>query len=305
MSTIETTVHPHGTQQSQQTPPSMSALHRKRALARTLARFAVPVLGAAWLAVTTLPFLFMVMTSFKTQTESYANSVWAPPEGLNFVNYQAVLSGSFSSYIGNSVLVVTVSVVLVVLFAAMAGFAFARLNFRFNSTLFSLIVAGMIVPIHITLVPIYLMTRDLGIYDTPFALIGPYVATSLPVSVFILTEFMRQIPKELEEAAELDGCGPFKIFAKVFLPLSGPGLSTVAIYNAIMLWNEFIFAYVLTSSTSTRTLPLAIWDFQGQYSSNIPAILAVVTLTSLPLIIVYALGQERIVKGMMAGSLKG
>ena len=189
--------------------------------------------------------------------------------------------------------------------ASMAAYAFARLRFSFDGPLFGLVVAGMVVPIHITLVPIYLMTRDMGLYDTPFALVGPYVATSLPVSIFILTEFMRQIPKELEEAALLDGCGPFVIFGRIFLPLSGPGLSTVAIYNAIMLWNEFIFAYVLTSSTNNRTLPLAVWDYQGQYTANIPAILAVVTLTSLPLIVAYAFGQERIVKGMMAGSLKG
>jgi raffinose/stachyose/melibiose transport system permease protein len=273
--------------------------------ARIVRPIAVPVLGLFWLAVTTMPFLFMVMTTFKTQQESYASSVWSLPEALNFVNYRAVLSGPFLVYLKNSVMVVTISVVLIILISAMAAFAFARMRFRFNEALFGLVVAGMIVPIHITLVPIYLMTRDMGLYDSPFALVGPYVATSLPISIFILTEFMRQIPKELEEAARLDGCGPFAIFFKVFLPLSGPGLSTVAIYNAIMLWNEFIFAYVLTSSTSTRTLPLAIWDYQGQYSSNIPAILAVVTLTSLPLIVAYAFGQEKIVKGMMAGSLKG
>ncbi len=273
--------------------------------ARIARPIAVPVLGLFWLAVTTVPFLFMVMTTFKTQQESYASSVWSLPEALNFVNYRAVLSGPFLVYLKNSVMVVTISVVLIILISAMAAFAFARMRFRFNEALFGLVVAGMIVPIHITLVPIYLMTRDMGLYDSPFALVGPYVATSLPISIFILTEFMRQIPKELEEAARLDGCGPFAIFFKVFLPLSGPGLSTVAIYNAIMLWNEFIFAYVLTSSTSTRTLPLAIWDYQGQYSSNIPAILAVVTLTSLPLIVAYAFGQEKIVKGMMAGSLKG
>jgi len=272
---------------------------------RAAGRVAVPVLGLFWLAVTTVPFLFMVMTTFKTQQESYSSSVWALPEGLDFVNYADVLSGPFLAYLKNSVMVVVISVVLIVLISAMAAYAFARIRFRFNEALFGLIVAGMIVPIHITLVPIYLMTRDMGLYDSPFALVGPYVATSLPISVFILTEFMRQIPKELEEAARLDGCGPFAIFFKIFLPLSGPGLSTVAIYNAIMLWNEFIFAYVLTSSTSTRTLPLAIWDYQGQYSSNIPAILAVVTLTSLPLVVAYAFGQEKIVKGMMAGSVKG
>lgn len=272
---------------------------------RVIRGVTVPVLGLFWLAVTTVPFLFMVMTTFKTQQESFSSSVWALPEGLNFVNYEAVLSGPFLTYLKNSVMVVAISVVLILVIAAMAAFAFARMRFRYNETLFGLIVAGMIVPIHITLVPIYLLTRELGLYDSPFALIGPYVATSLPISVFILTEFMRQIPKELEEAARLDGCGPFAIFFKVFFPLSGPGLSTVAIYNGIMLWNEFIFAYVLTSSTSTRTLPLAVWDYQGTYTSNIPAILAVVTLTSLPLVVAYAFGQEKIVKGMMAGSLKG
>ncbi len=274
-------------------------------VARATGRVAVPVLGLFWLAVTTVPFLFMVMTSFKSQQESFSSSVWALPEALDLVNYRSVLEGPFLTYFKNSVMVVVISVILIMLISAMAAFAFARMRFRFNEALFGLIVAGMIVPIHITLVPIYLMTRQMGLYDSQFALIGPYVATSLPISVFILTEFMRQIPKELEEAARLDGCGPFAIFFKVFLPLSGPGLSTIAIYNGIMLWNEFIFAYVLTSSTGTRTLPLAIWDYQGQYTSNIPAILTVVTLTSLPLVVAYAFGQEKIVKGMMAGSLKG
>ena len=268
-------------------------------------RSLVPLLGLFWLAVTTLPFIFVVLTSLKTSQETFNNPVWALPEHFDLSNYIDVLKGSFLVYLRNSMFVVSLSVALTVFIAAMAAYALARLKFRFDRALLGLIVAGMIVPIHITLVPIYLMTRDMGLYDTPFALIGPYVATSLPVSVFILTEFMRQIPKELEEAAFLDGCGPLTIFFKIFLPLSGPGLSTVAIYNAITLWNEFIFAYVLTSAPSNRTLPLAVWDFQGQYTSNIPAILAVVTLTSLPLIVAYAFGQERIVKGMMAGSLKG
>jgi raffinose/stachyose/melibiose transport system permease protein len=187
----------------------------------------------------------------------------------------------------------------------MAAYAFARLDFPFGKSLFGLVVAAMIVPIHATLVPIYLLIRNIGLYDTAFALIGPYVAFSLPISIFILTEFMRQIPRELEEAACLDGCGPLTIFWRIYFPLSTPGLATVAIYNAVALWNEFIFAYVLTSTPSHRTLPLAIWDFQGQYSSNVPGMLAVVTLTSLPLIAVYAFGQERVIKGMMAGSLKG
>ena len=268
-------------------------------------RVAVPSLGLFWLLVTTLPFIFVVMTSLKSQQETFTSAVWALPRSLNFNNYIALLNGGFWVYLRNSVFVLGLSITLILVISSMAAYAFARLRFRLNKPLFALIVAGMIVPIHITLIPIYLMTQNLGLYDTPFALIGPYVATSLPISIFILTEFMRQIPKELEEAAKLDGCGAFGVFWKVFLPLSGPGLSTVAIYNGISLWNEFIFAYLLTSSRANRTLPLAIWDFQGQYTANIPAILSVVTLTSLPLIVAYAFGQERIVKGMMAGALKG
>jgi raffinose/stachyose/melibiose transport system permease protein len=272
---------------------------------RPLTRGVVWLLALAWLTITLLPLAFVVFTSLKSQAETFDSAVWALPRAFDLSHYTATLEGGFLTYLRNSVFVVGISVVLIVVTSAMAAYALVRLKFRLAQPLFGLIVAGMIVPLHITLVPIYLMTRALGLYDTPFALIGPYVATSLPVSVFILAEFMRQIPRELEEAAQLDGCGPIAIFAKIFLPLSGPGVATVAIYNGIALWNEFIFAYVLTSSPGNRTLPLALWDFQGQYASNIPAMLAVVVLTSLPLIVAYAIGQERIVKGMMAGSLKG
>ena len=268
-------------------------------------RIGIGTLALLWLMVTMAPLAFVVMTSLKSQQEMYDSPVWAWPQQLDWSHYRAVLEGDYFIYLRNSAFVVGLSILLILITSAMAAYALARLRFRFNKALFSLIVAGLIVPLHVTLVPIYLMTRQLGLYDTPFALIGPYVATSLPVSIFIMTEFMRQIPRELEEAAQLDGCGPFAVFWKVFFPLSGPGLATIAIYNGIHLWNEFIFAYVLTSSTRNRTLPLAMWDFQGQYASNIPAMLAVVTLSSLPLIAAYAFGQERIVKGMMAGALKG
>jgi raffinose/stachyose/melibiose transport system permease protein len=268
-------------------------------------RVGIPLLALIWLAVTTIPFIFMVASSFKSQEETFATSVWAPPSHLYWGNYAAVLKGPFFTYFRNSVFTVGVSVVLIVIISAMAAYVFARMRFTLNKTLFGLVVAGMIVPLHATLVPIYLLTRNLGLYDTQFALLGPYVALSLPVSIFILTEFMRQIPRELEEAAQLDGCSPFRIFWRIFFPLSGPGLATVTIFNGIGLWNEFIFAYMLTSTSEHRTLPLAIWDFMGQYASNIPSMLAVLVLTSLPLIVAYAFGQERVIKGMMAGSLKG
>lgn len=275
---------------------------REQALAKRGVSY---VLALVWLAVTTLPFLFIIVTSFKSQEESFSSSVWDLPQRIDLSQYESVLHGAFFTYLRNSFFVVGVSVLLIVILSSMAAYAFARLDFPFGKTLFGLVVAAMIVPIHATLVPIYLLIRNIGLYDTSFALVGPYVAFSLPISIFILTEFMRQIPRELEEAACLDGCGPLKIFWRIYFPLSTPGLATVAIYNAVALWNEFIFAYVLTSTPGHRTLPLAIWDFQGQYTSNVPGMLAVVTMTSLPLIAVYAFGQERVIKGMMAGSLKG
>jgi raffinose/stachyose/melibiose transport system permease protein len=116
---------------------------------------------------------------------------------------------------------------------------------------------------------------------------------------------MRDIPAELEEAARMDGAGSVSVFVKVILPLSRPGLVTVGIYSAVALWNEFVFAYVLTSSPDRRTLPLAIWDYQGQYAANIPLIMAVLSLSALPLMLIYVIAQERVTSGMMAGALKG
>ena len=169
---------------------------------------------------------------------------------------------------------------------------------------FILVIAGLVIPVHVTLIPVYLLTKQIGLYNSLWALLGPYVAFNLPLSVFILTEFMRHIPRELEEAARIDGSGPMRTFFWIILPLSTPGLATLAIYNAVILWNEFVFAFVLITTPRNRPLPLAIWDYQGQYSMNIPAIMAVVTLSALPLILVYIVGQERVLKGMMAGALK-
>ena len=143
------------------------------------------------------------------------------------------------------------------------------------------------------------------VYDSIWALIGPYVAIGIPISVFILTGFMKGIPTEIEEAASIDGCGKIKMFFTIILPMAKPGLSTLAIYNGVNMWNEFIFAYTLTQSRENRTLPLAVWEFQGQYSMNTPMIMAVLTLTVLPMIILFILAQDKLVKGMTAGAVKG
>lgn len=275
---------------------------KTRTSAKTIIVF---LLAIFWLLVAFVPFWFMVLTGFKHSMELMTRPVWAFPDSPTVANFVNVLNNRFFRFLTNSSIVVSVSILLVVLISSMAAYVFARIRFRLNQPLFALIIAGLIVPIHVTLIPIYLLTTRIGIYDTLYALIGPYVAFSLPVSIFILTQFMRQIPYELEDAARIDGCGPMGSFFRIILPLSRSGLVTIAIFNAVSLWNEFVFAFVLTSSPSTRTLPLAIWDFQGQYASDIPQIMAVLLLSALPLIIAYIIFQEQLVKGIMAGAIKG
>lgn len=252
-----------------------------------------------------MPFIFMVFNSFKGKFEMLTKGVFAPPEKLNFSNYQEVLDGGFVRYFGNSVFVLCVSLLLVLFISACAAYPLARFKFRMNGFMYGLIVACMAIPIHITLIPVFQMTKSLKIYDTIWAMIGPNVAFALPISVFILTSFMMGIPKEIEESAEIDGCNKYRMFFTMILPLAKPGLSTLAIYNGVNIWNEFSFAYTLTQSPKNRTLPLAVWDFQGQYSMNTPMIMSVLTLTVLPMIILFIFAQDKLVKGMTAGAVKG
>lgn len=279
----------------------LDASRSKSILAWTLAF----LLALCWLVITFLPFVFMVLNSFKEKFEMLVKGIFMLPDSLNFSNYQAVLAGGFWRYFFNSVVVVAISLTLLLFISACASFPLARLQFKLNKPIYGLIVACMSIPMHITLIPLFKMTTRIGMYDTIWSLIGPYVVFGVPISVFILTSFMRGIPKEIEEAAEIDGCSKFRFFFEIILPLSTPGLSTLAIYNGVNMWNEFAFANTLTQSVKNRTLPLAVWEFQGQYSMNTPMIMAVLTLTILPMIILFIFFQDKLVKGMTAGAVKG
>lgn len=231
--------------------------------------------------------------------------VFALPAKLDFSNYQEVIQGNFFKYFLNSVIVLFVSLAVLLIISAFASYPLSRFKFKLNGFVYAVIVACMSIPVHITLIPIFKMSQSMHLYDSIWALIGPYVAINIPISVFILTSFMEQIPKEIEEAATIDGCGKIRIFFSVILPMAKPGLSTLAIYNGVNIWNEFIFGYTLTQSQPNRTLPLAVWEFQGQYSMNTPMIMAVLTLTVLPMIIMFIFAQDKLIKGMAAGAVKG
>ena len=262
-------------------------------------------LAIFYLIISFLPFIFMVLNSFKEKFEMLTKGVFNLPDSLNFANYTEVLTGGFVRYFMNSVIVLAISLTLLLFIAACASYPLARFKFKLANPIYAAIVACMSIPVHITLIPVFKMSQATGLYDSIWALIGPYIAFAVPISVFILPSFMKEIPREIVESAEIDGCGKIKMFFSMIMPLAKPGLATLAIYNGVNMWNEFSFAYTLTQSSQNRTLPLAIWEFQGQYSMNTPMIMAVLTLTLLPMIVMFIIFQDKLVKGMTAGAVKG
>ena len=274
---------------------------RKSIIAWTVAF--ILAIGAA--IVSFMPFVFMVLNSFKEKFEMLTKGVFQLPDKLNWSDYTEVLTGGFGNYFKNSVIVLAISLILLLFISACASYPLARFKFKMAQPIYAIIVACMSIPVHITLIPVFKMSKSTGLYDTIWSLIGPYIAFAVPISVFILTSFMKEIPREIEESAEIDGCGKIQMFFSMILPLSKPGMATLAIYNGVNMWNEFSFANTLTQSAQNRTLPLAIWEFQGQYSMNTPMIMAVLTLTLLPMVIMFIVFQDKLVKGMTAGAVKG
>ena len=274
---------------------------RKSIIAWTVAF--ILAIGAA--IVSFMPFVFMVLNSFKEKFEMLTKGVFQLPDKLNWSNYTEVLTGGFGNYFKNSVIVLAISLILLLFISACASYPLARFKFKMAQPIYAIIVACMSIPVHITLIPVFKMSKSTGLYDTIWSLIGPYIAFAVPISVFILASFMKEIPREIEESAEIDGCGKIQMFFSMILPLSKPGMATLAIYNGVNMWNEFSFANTLTQSAQNRTLPLAIWEFQGQYSMNTPMIMAVLTLTLLPMVIMFIVFQDKLVKGMTAGAVKG
>ena len=256
------------------------------------------------LILTGFPLLFLVFNSFKSLPE-YMMNIWQPPKKLFFGNYKLVFAPTFLRYFINSLIVSVSGVSLVILVSSLMAFVFAKFNFRVTKGIFFLVIAGMMIPIHTTLIPIYSMSIKAGVYDTLFALIGPYVSFNIPVSVFIMTQFFKEMPKELDEAAKIDGGSLFLIYRKIAMPLSGPAISTVGVYTFLTMWNEFVYALVMIDTRSRKTLSLGIRDFYGFQTINIPAVLTAILVGSLPVLIFYFLAQDRVINGLTQGALKG
>jgi raffinose/stachyose/melibiose transport system permease protein len=268
-------------------------------------RILVYFLALVWVAVTIYPLVFLVQNSLKTEPEFYQGGVWSLPAVFSLSNYIRVWNTHFARFLWNSLFVVAISLAILLATGSLAAFGLSRIRFRLRGLFYYLFVGGLTIPVHITLIPIYIITRQLGIYDTLWSLIGPFVAFNVPVAVFILASFIGEIPVSLEEAGYMDGASRLQVFRRVILPIARPAMTAVGIYNAVILWNEFIFPLVLINSNEKRPLTLALWNFQGEFSANVPAMMAALLLSVIPLLIFYAATKERLIEGLVSGAVKG
>jgi len=251
------------------------------------------------------PVLWMLLQSFKTKFEMYDN-VWGLPHQLFLDNYvQAWRIARMGTYIFNSVIVSVATVAVVLVLASLAGYAFAKLRFAGQQVLFYIFVFSLIVPVQVTIIPLYAVVSGLGLSNTYFALILPYAAAGLPLSIFLLRAFFQSVPREIEEAARIDGCSELAAFTRVVLPISGPGLATVTILQFLGAWNEFLLALIFIRNPALRTIPLGLQAFFFEYSVEWGYLFAALSMATIPVIIVYVLMQRQFIKGLTAGAVTG
>ena len=298
-----TTLTERPTQRPQQPHPSPGSARRHRRK-RERPNYLAGVSGWVWLAVIILPLYYVVVTSFKSQAGFFASNPLLPAADPTFDNYALVLNAGFLTYLLNSVIVTAGAVVPALLVSFMAAYAIVRGRGRFISMTNTIFLMGLAIPLQATIVPIYLIITKMGLYDSLLALILPSAAFALPISVLILSNFMRDIPSELFESMRLDGASNWAILWHLVLPMTRPAVVTVGIYNALQVWNGFLFPLILTQSPDKRVLPLSLWAFQGEFSINVPAILASVVLSTVPLLVLYIFGRRQLLGGLTAGFSK-
>ncbi len=283
---------------------SASAVRQPSFHWKRLWKIVPPLLGIVWLVIAFVPVLYMFMTSLRPQADFFTDIPWLPPSHPTLDNYGTVLTTDFGLYFLNSAFVTIISVGLIVIVSFLVAFVISRIPNGFTRLVFNLLLFGLAIPLQATIIPIYSLITNLQLYDTLFALILPNVAFGIPLSVLVLVTYIRDIPKELHESMLLDGAGYFRVLRSLVLPLSRPALTTVVIYETISVWNAFLFPLVLTQSPNVRVLPLALWSYEGQFTVNIPAILAAVFLSSTPILLIYIVGRRQLLRGLMAGFSK-
>ena len=258
-----------------------------------------------FLFYTIAPLVWLVISSLKTNGELMGAPL-ALPKTLQFQNYKNAfeVSGLGRLFL-NSIIVSITATILNVTVGSMASYAIARYDFKGKELIFTLISAGIMVPVSALMVPVFILIKNLGLYDTKLALILTYSAMGLPLSIFIIRGFMNTIPRELEEAGVIDGCNFYQIFSKIILPLSRAGIVTAITFQFLYCWNEFIYAMLLTSSQTNRTVQVGIRFFSNQFTTDYTSMFAAITISIIPAIAGYVLFQRQIISGLTSGAIKG
>jgi len=245
------------------------------------------------------------MGSFKSVSEFFSTPL-SLPHRFGLSNYrEAWAQGAISTTITNSIIVTTSSVILSTAISCLASYAIARLPFRGGTFLRLAFLAGLLVPVQLIMLAIFIIMRWLGILDTLLSLIIVYATFGIPLGVLVLVGFFQAIPRELSEAAIIDGAGHFQTFLRIILPLARAPILTVIILNGVWIWNDFFIPLVLTTNPNVATLPLGILNFYGVYSTEWGLIFASVVIAALPILILYLLMTKRFIAGLTAGSVKG
>jgi raffinose/stachyose/melibiose transport system permease protein len=258
--------------------------------------------GWVWLLIVIVPIYWIVVTSFKTQANYFITNPMVPPSDPTLANYRFVVDEGFVGYFVNSVIVTLGATVPAVAVSFMAAYAIVRgTGGRFLRLTNSLFLLGLAIPLQAVIIPVYLIIIKLQLYDTLLAIILPSIAFAIPLSVLVLGNFIRDVPRELFESMRMDGASEWSMLWRLALPLTRPALVTVSIYQGLTVWNNFLLPLILIQSPDKRPLPLALWAFQGQYGVNVPAIAASVVLTTLPILILYAIGRRQLLSGLTAG----
>jgi raffinose/stachyose/melibiose transport system permease protein len=252
------------------------------------------------------PLIWLINFSLLRSGEFFGSSFLKWPETFVWENYvNAFTYGRVPRYLLNSLFITTITVIVSAILSLMMAYAFTRMRWKLRTLVMNVVLLGMIIPIHATLLPNFILFNQLQMLNNPLALIIPYIAFSIPISMFILTGFLETIPRSIEESAVMDGSSIVGIIFRIILPITKPAIATVCVINFISWWNEFIMANTYITSENLKTIPFSIMKFAGEYSSNYGAQFAVMTMIAIPSILIYLLFTEQMTKGITAGAVKG
>ena len=250
------------------------------------------------------PLFNMVISSLKSTREIFANPFGFPEEPL-FENYRTVwVVRGFGLYFWNSIKVTFISMVFVILLGSMASYGISRYRYKLRTWIYMLFLSGIMLPLRIAIIPLFLLIRNLGFMDTHLAIILIFIAMGLPSTVFILSGFMKTIPMDLDYAARIDGCNDWGIYRRIVMPITKSAIALVTIYNAVPIWNDFFFPLVFIQSNRLKTLPVGLSTFFGQYSTNWSLLFTGLSISIIPILILYLFMAKYFIRGMTSGAIK-